>query len=101
MKNQFYYTRKEPISPKEGETETMFKEFRDSFNVEKILRTWETDDGRILVILHDIHERLQEIPMFNKKGEKTGMKKERITLQSEIYLSKEDGERLYNMSNIQ
>ena len=55
MQNQFFYTRKELVS---GTPENpVFKEFRDSFNINKIVRSITIEDGRVLVLLDDLHER--------------------------------------------
>ena len=95
MKNQFYYTRKQELPLKEGETEPKFKELSDSFNVNKVIRTAEFPEG-ILVVLDDFHEEMREVPAFHPKTRKPmGVYvKERNTYQSEIMLSKEDGDRL-------
>jgi hypothetical protein len=93
MKNQFFYTRKELVS---GTPENpVFKEFRDSFNVRKVIRTLGMDDGRLLVLLDDIHQRAQEVPVHNKQGKITSYKRETNVFQSEIYLEVEDVERFY------
>lgn len=100
MNKQFYYTRKEPVHPKEGDTGLVFREFKDSFNPSKVIRTIEMDNGGVLVLLDDIHQRKQEVPIRNKKGQQTGIKNEVNAFQSEINLSKEDGERYYNLVNL-
>jgi hypothetical protein len=89
MQNQFFYTRTE------GE-----KTFRDSFNVNKVIRSVENEDGSIVVLLDDIHERTQEVPDINVKTNKlVGYKRQRGTFQSEIVLSKEDADRFFNLTN--
>ena len=98
MKNQFFYTRKELVS---GTPENpVFKEFRDSFNVNTVIRSITIEDGRVLVLLNDIHERPQEVPMYNKKKELTGYKRERGVFQSELYLTPEDGIRFMKLTAI-
>jgi hypothetical protein len=97
MRNQFFYTQKDPIPGKEGE----FTEFRASFNVEKIIRSLALDDGRVLVLLDDLHQRPQMIEVKNKQGKVTAVKKEMNTFQSEIYLvDKSDIERFYTWTSI-
>lgn len=76
MNKQFYYTRKEPVHSKEGDTGLVFREFKDSFNPSKVIRTIEIDNGEVLVVLDEIHQR------------------------REIILSKEDRERYYNLVNL-
>lgn len=93
-KNQFFYTRTE----QKGE-ETV--SVRDSFNVNLVIRSLTMDDGRVLVLLNDIHERSVEVPDVDVKTNKVkGYKRERNVYQSEIYLSKEDGEQFYNVTKI-
>ena len=78
--NQFYYTRVE------GE-----KSFKDSFNVNKVLRSRTLEDDTVVVLLDDIHERSVEVPDINIKTNKmVGVKRQRDVFQSEIILSKED-----------
>jgi hypothetical protein len=101
-KNQFYYTREEklPSSTSDGETST--KRYKDSFNINKVIRSREMEDGTILVVLDDFHEEMQEVPGFHPKTRKpTGVYvKERNTYQSEILLSKDDGQRLYKIISL-
>lgn len=101
-KNQFFYQRREQIPPSEGETEIKFRNFRDSFNVDMIIRSLELDNGRVLVLLNDIHERPQEIPIKSNKGTITGYKRERNVFQTEITLeNSEDVERFYKLTTIE
>lgn len=99
MKNQFFYTRKEPVRPKEGETEVTFREFRDSVNLEKVIRSIQLETGQVLLLLDDIHERPQEVPVTNKNNVIIGTKRERNVFQTEVYLSPEDGERFFKAVN--
>lgn len=101
-KNQFFFVRKEQISPSEGEIEIKFKEYRDSFNVNKIIRSLSLMDGRVLVLLDDFNERFQDVSMKNSKGVITAYKREKGMFQTEIYLTeKEDVERFYKLTDIQ
>jgi len=99
MKNQFFYTRKElksgtPDNP-------VYNVFRDSFNMNKVIRTVGIEDGRLLVLLDDLHERSQEVPDVDPRNNKVkGVKRQRNTFQSEIYLESEDVERFYAATNI-
>ena len=83
MKNQFVYTR---VLENES-SEAIY--VKDSFNIEKVVRTITMDDARTLVLLDDLHERAQEVPDINPN-----------TFQSEIYLSKEDGERFLLITEV-
>jgi hypothetical protein len=97
MTNQFFYTRKELVSGTPENPE--FKEFRDSFNLNKVVRSITIEDGRVLVLMDDIHERAQQVPDVDPKTNKMrGYKRERNTFQSEIYLDPEDGIRFYNLT---
>ena len=90
-KNQFTYTRKEVKAPKEGEEGPQFKELKDSFNLEKVIRTVELEDGRLSIALDDMHERIQhDVPIKNSQGKITGYKNERYTHQSIITLEVPD-----------
>lgn len=99
MTNQFFYTRKEITGGTPEIPE--FKEFRDSFNINKVIRTLTVDDGRILVLLDDIHQRAQEVPVHNKQGKLTSYKRETNVFQSEIYLEAEDGVRFLKLTSIE
>ncbi len=95
-KNQFIYTRKVPMPPKEGESELQYKLAKDCFNINKVIRAIEMDNGDLFVLLDDLHQRKQEVPIRNKKGEITGMKNEINAFQSELTVLKEEVEEFYN-----
>lgn len=99
MKNQFFYTRKEL---KSGTPENpVYNVFRDSFNLNKVIRTIAIEDGRLLVLIDDIHERPQEVPDVDPRTNKVkGVKRQRNTFQSEIYLEPEDVQRFYDATSI-
>lgn len=97
MQNQFIYTRKELGAHKDGETPPV-ETFRDSFNVNKVIRTLQIEDNKLLVLLDDIHERAQMVPEIDYKTNKMkGYKRERNTVQTEITLEPEDAERFLKM----
>ena len=91
MTNQFTYTLKE------GD-----REYTNSFNVNKIIFTVEKDNGDILVVLDDIHERVFEEPIRHPKtGKDTrGVSRKRQTVQSEITLSGDDAIRFRKLTTI-
>ena len=97
MQNQFFYTRKELVS---GTPENpVFKEYKDSFNVNKVVRSVTMDDGTLLVLLDDLHERAQEVPDIDPKTNKMrGTKRVKNVFQSEITLSPADAERFLSLS---
>jgi len=97
--NQFFYTRKELVSGTPENPE--FKEFRDSFNINKIVRSITMEDGRILVLLDDLHERSRDVEDIDLKTNKMkGYKRQRDTFQSEIYLDPTDAIRFYEATSI-
>lgn len=80
MTNQFFYTRKD------GD-----QVFTDSFNINKVIRTVQTGEDELLVLLDDIHERVVESPNINPKTNKMiGISRKRDVYQSEIHLHGED-----------
>lgn len=99
MRQQFFYTRREPVG---GTKEApIYKEYKDSFNINAVIRSISMPDGTMLVLLNDIHERTTETPNINVKNNKVnGVVRKRDTFQSEIYLSKEDGERFISATEI-
>jgi hypothetical protein len=99
MQNQFFYTRKEL---KSGTPENpVYNEFKDSFNIEKVIRTLSIEDGRTLVLLDDLHERAQDVPDVDAKtGRTKGLKRQRNMFQSEIYLEAEDAKRFFEITSI-
>jgi len=100
MQNQFFYTRKELVSGTPENPE--FKEFRDSFNINKVVRSITMEDGRVLVLLDDLHERAQEVPDVDPKTNKMkGYKRVKNTFQSEIYLEPGDAIKFYALTSIQ
>jgi hypothetical protein len=100
MQNQFFYTRKELVSGTPENPE--FKEFRDSFNINKVVRSITIEDGRVLVLLDDIHERAQEVPDVDPKTNKMrGYKRVKNTFQSEIYLDPADAIKFYAVTSVQ
>jgi len=99
MKNQFFYTRKEI---KSGTPENpVYNEFRDSFSLDKVVRSLTIEDERVLVLLDDIHERSQEVPDVDlRTGKPKGVKRQKNTFQSEIYLDPEDAKRFFELTSI-
>ena len=80
----------------------------DSFNINCVIRSITMDDGRLLVLLNDLHERYENkpkvhpktgAPRFDRKGE---MMFERVkeTFQSEIYLSSDEKDAFYNLIKV-
>lgn len=98
MRNQFVYTQKDPIPGKPDE----FRTFKASFNVEKVIRSLAMDDGRVLIILDDIHQRPQDVEVMNKHGKVTSVKRQMNTFQSEIYLTEtRDIVAFYDLTSIE
>lgn len=93
---QFYYTRKEPSPVQIEGQETKYKEYTDSFTIDLVIRSMELEDGRRVVLLNDMHERPQDVPVKDKKGAIT-YKRERNVFQSEIYLEVDDAKRFVSL----
>jgi|TARA_R110000803_G_C11911461_1_gene313299 hypothetical protein len=99
MKNQFFYTRKEAIQDTDP---VEFKEFRDSLNISKVIRSVRMDDENLVVLLDDIHERVKEVPNINTKTNKViGMKKVSEVFQTEVYLQGSDIERFESITKFE
>jgi len=95
--NQFFYT----VKFKESE-DSEEREYLCSLNVNKIIRTLETKEEGLIVILDDFNERVTQQPDIDLKTNKMkGYKNVRETVQSEITLTKEDKERFYKLLNIE
>jgi hypothetical protein len=72
-RNQFFYKRKEAV---EGTDPQEFTEFTDSINLDKVIRSVQMSTDTIVVLLDDMHERIQEVPNINPKNNKViGTKK--------------------------
>lgn len=115
LKTQFVFKREINVPGIEEDTEngivgtdSYTKVVEDSFDIERVIRTITMDDGKLLVLLDDLHERFEDrpklhpktkAPRFDKKGE---MMFERVkdTFQSEIYLSKEEAEQYRKLTTI-
>lgn len=92
------YTRKEPV---EGTDPVEYKEYVDSINVNKVIRSVEMTDGSLVVLLDDMHERTREVPNINTKTNKViGTKKVTEVYQTEVYLYDEDIERFRNLTKL-
>lgn len=86
--NLFWYTRT-----------TEGKEYLDAINLQKVIRVITVENGEVLVLLDDIHNRVTQEPATNSKGKITGTKNVTGTFQTEVYLSKNDAERFYQLTN--
>jgi hypothetical protein len=85
--NLFFYTRKVDD-----------KIYTDSFNLNKVIRSVQMDDNKVVILLDDIHERAEQVPDV-KNGKVVGQKRERNTFQTEINLFDEDATRFNNLNN--
>ena len=84
--NLFFYTR-----------EVDGKIYTDSFNLNKVVRSMQLEDEKIILVLDDIHERSEQVPDV-KNGKVVGSKRERNTFQTEITLTGEDVKRFNSLS---
>jgi hypothetical protein len=86
----FFYTRKS----EDG------KIFTDSFNLDKVIRSVQIDDNKVLVLLDDAHDRSEDVPDVDPKtGKQRGIKRQRNTYSTEISLVDEDVTRFNNLNN--
>ena len=86
----FFYTRK----TEDG------KIFTDSFNLNKVIRSVQMDDNKVLVLLDDAHDRSEDVPDVDPKtGKQRGVKRQRNTYSTEISLVDEDVTRFNNLNN--
>lgn len=80
MTNLFFYTR-----------EVDGKIYTDSFNLNKVVRSMQVEDEKIILVLDDLHERSEPVPDIDpKNGKVRGQKRERNTYQTEITLTGKD-----------
>ena len=88
--NLFFYTRK----TEDG------KIFTDSFNLNKVIRSVQVDDNKVLVLLDDAHDRSEDVPDVDPKtGKQRGVKRQRNTYSTEISLVDEDVTRFNSLNN--
>jgi hypothetical protein len=86
----FFYTRK----TEDG------KIFTDSFNLDKVIRSVQVDDNKVLVLLDDAHDRSEDVPDIDPKtGKQRGIKRQRNTYSTEISLFDEDITRFNSLNN--
>jgi hypothetical protein len=86
----FFYTRK----TEDG------KVYTDSFNLNKVIRSVQVDDNKVLVLLDDAHDRSEDVPDIDPKtGKQKGIKRQRNTYSTEISLVDEDVTRFHNLNN--
>jgi hypothetical protein len=84
----FFYTR-----------EVDGKIYTDSFNLNKVIRSMQVDDNKVILVLDDLHERSENVPDVDPKTRAVkGQKRERNTYQTEITLTGEDVTRFHNLN---
>ena len=85
----FFYTR-----------EVDGKIYTDSFNLNKVIRSMQVDENKVILVLDDLHERSENVPDVDPKTRAVkGQKRERNTYQTEITLTGEDVKRFHNLAN--
>lgn len=99
MRQQFVYTEKIVIPPKKEGEKASIEERKNSFNIGLVIRAVTMDDGRLLILINDLHERWQDIPSVSRNGKKI-IKREKDTFQSEIFLTKQDGKEFLELTRI-
>jgi hypothetical protein len=76
------------------------KIYTDSFNLNKVVRSMQVEDEKVILVLDDLHERSEPVPDIDPKtGKVKGQKRERNTYQTEITLTGEDVKRFNNLAN--
>jgi len=114
-KTQFVFKRKVEVPPVKEDTENgvigtdgYTKTVLDSFDVERVIRTITMDNGTLLVLLDDLHERYETkpkthpktgAPIFDKKGQMI-FERNKDTFQSEITLLEEDAAEFLSLTAI-
>jgi hypothetical protein len=84
----FFYTR-----------EVDGKIYTDSFNLNKVIRSMQVDENKVILVLDDLHERSENVPDVDPKTRAVkGQKRERNTYQTEITLTGEDVTRFHNLN---
>ena len=84
----FFYTRKVDD-----------KIYTDSFNLNKVIRSVQVDDNKVLVLLDDAHDRSEDVPDIDPKtGKQRGVKRQRNTYSTEISLVDEDVIKFHNLN---
>lgn len=91
--NQFFYTAEFQRNNDKGETE--IDQRIASFNVNKVIRTFEYEPRKLCVILDDFHEDYVPKTKIEKSGKKTVTERKECIF-SEIYLNEEDTQRFIN-----
>jgi hypothetical protein len=102
MRNQFFYTMEYQVAPAAGDAagaKPITMRRMASFNIDKVIRSVETEEGKLIVILDDFHEETKQVIVHNSNG-KPIPKMETQMLQSEIHLNVEDKERFKALTNI-
>ena len=90
MKNLFYYTRKEVAQPQQGDIEPRFMTIESWFNLDKVIMAVRVEGDKLAVVMDDYHEVIEEVPAFNAKGVRKGIKMQHRTHQTIITLEEED-----------
>jgi hypothetical protein len=84
----FFYTR-----------EVDGKIYTDSFNLNKVIRSMQVDDNKVILVLDDLHERSEDAPDIDPKtGKVKGQKRQRNSYQTEITLLNENAIKFNNLN---
>ena len=87
--NQFFYSVREPLPPKPGDTDIQWVTYIHSFNKDAVVRSIEYEKGKVAILLNDGHEEAQDRQVKTASG-KVEMKRERMWVVSQIYLNEVD-----------
>jgi hypothetical protein len=97
MTNQFVYK-----VTHQGSTPEEIVTTRASFHINKVIRSMELPDGRVIVILDDFHNEKQKVADSVNHSTKRIIKggEEIVSVQSEIELDAEDGKNFFNILTV-
>lgn len=85
MRNQFYYT----VVTLDAEAPKL----EGSFCMDRVVRTAEYEQKKLVILLDDFHEELSRKPKQEGKNGKIVMETVRETIASQIFLNEEDSAR--------
>ena len=88
-----------PAAPTRANDVPIIKRMLASFNIDKVIRSVETEDGKLIVILDDFHEEKKQAIRHNSNGKPVPFVETQM-LQSEIHLNEEDKIRFRKISEI-
>lgn len=91
----FFYNRveKTPVQKESGKMEIEVKVFRDSFNLNHVLRTMSVEQGdnkALVVVMNDVHEEYMPIPVKKDKSGKDVVEQRKVPYNTQIAIEDEN-----------